>query len=134
LGIYRLLLATVGFYPSEVTLASFEAAVMADRVLLTWETEVERYVEGFDLYRVEHGDASFVRLNQDLIPSTAPEGPAGASYGFVDTSAVTGTTYHYWIEYLDLNGLREECGYITVEVPLVRNTWSSHVFLPLIAR
>jgi hypothetical protein len=92
------------FYPTAVTLASFTATPLAESILLHWETASEIDTLGFHLYRAEAPEGQRTRLNGALIPGQAPGGPVGAVYEFVDETAVAGTTYHYWLEDVDLHG------------------------------
>jgi hypothetical protein len=128
-GILRNLQGTI--IPTQVVTASFEAVVVDGKVVLTWETETEQNNQGFDLFRHEGGP--FIRLNQDLIPSKVSEGSEGASYMFVDSSAVAGTEYNYWIESVDRYGFRENQGHLVIEVQYSEpGAISNVIFLPLV--
>jgi hypothetical protein len=126
-GILRNLQGTI--IPSQVVTTSFEAVVMGDEVMLTWETEIEQNNQGFDLFRHEGGP--FIRLNQDLVPS---KGAEGALYTFIDNNVVAGTEYNYWIESVDRYGFRENQGHLIIEVQPSGSgpTLSEDIFLPLV--
>ncbi len=79
-----------GSTPLAVTLASFDAQAMADRIQLSWETVSEANNAGFNLYR----SAS----------PAAPGSTQGASYSYEDTEVSAGQTWYYWLEDVDLNG------------------------------
>jgi hypothetical protein len=129
-GILRSLQGTI--IPTKVVTNSFEAAVLNGEVVLTWETEIEQNIQGFDIYRHEGGP--FIRVNQDLIPSQASDESTGASYSFVDGNVVAGTEYTYWIESVDRYGFRENQGNLVIEVQYLEPgpTPSESIFLPLI--
>jgi hypothetical protein len=129
-GILRNLQGTV--IPSQIVTTSFEATAMGNRVMLTWETEIEENNQGFDLFRHEGGP--FIRLNQDLIPSKALEGSEGALYTFIDNNVVAGTEYNYWIESVDRYGFRENQGHLIIEVqpPGASPILPEDIFLPLV--
>ncbi len=125
---------TDGVYPSLVVLTSFTTDTAGPRFVVQWQTETERHNAGFNLYR-SNGDSQLsVKLNQVLIPSQAV-GEDGASYEFVDASAVPGATYDYWLESVDLHGLASYLGTITITVPVPAPPASSRgmfrVFLPI---
>jgi hypothetical protein len=88
--------------PLAVTLASFDAQAMVDRILLSWETVSEVNNAGFNLYRSASPAAPDALLA--YVPSQAPGSTQGASYSFNDTEAAPGETWYYWLEDVDLNG------------------------------
>jgi hypothetical protein len=88
--------------PQAVTLASFDAQAMADRILLSWETVSEANNAGFNLYRSSSPAAPDALLA--YVPSQAPGSTQGASYSFDDTEVAAGETWYYWLEDVDLNG------------------------------
>ena len=88
--------------PLAVTLASFDAQAMVDRILLSWETVSEANNAGFNLYRSASPAAPDALLA--FVPSQAPGSTQGASYSFDDTEVTPGQTWYYWLEDVDLNG------------------------------
>jgi len=88
--------------PLAVTLASFDAQAMVDRILLSWETVSEANNAGFNLYRSASPAAPDALLA--FVPSQAPGSTQGASYTFDDTQVAAGQTWYYWLEDVDLNG------------------------------
>jgi hypothetical protein len=88
--------------PLAVTLASFDAQAMVDRIQLTWETVSEANNAGFNLYRSASPAAPDALLA--FVPSQAPGSTQGASYSFDDTEVTPGETWYYWLEDVDLNG------------------------------
>ncbi len=88
--------------PLAVTLASFDAQAMVDRIQLTWETVSEVNNAGFNLYRSASPAAPAALLA--FVPSHAPGSTQGASYSYEDTEVSAGQTWYYWLEDVDLNG------------------------------
>lgn len=92
--------------PAAVTLAGFEAQQVGDHVRVTWETVSELDNAGFNLYRGTSADGPDVQLNDALIPSQSPGSPEGFTYTYEDRrDLVSGTTYWYWLEDLDMSGV-----------------------------
>ncbi len=88
--------------PLAVTLASFEAAGEADRVVVTWETLSEASNAGFNLYR--SADAAGPLTLLAYLPSQAPGSTLGAAYRFDDLAVQPGETWWYTLEDVALNG------------------------------
>ncbi|HUT04352.1 MAG TPA: right-handed parallel beta-helix repeat-containing protein [bacterium] len=86
-----------------IELVSFNAKGLNKRVLLSWTTATEIDNAGFDIYRKEEGGASLVKVNSSLISGRGTAG-GGASYSFVDTGVVSGTTYLYYLCDIDTKG------------------------------
>jgi hypothetical protein len=77
---------------------------MADSsVLVEWTTESEVDVAGFNLYRSESPAGPYVKVNDALIPG-ASDPLLGGKYTYTDTNVVTGQTYYYKLEDVDLDG------------------------------
>jgi hypothetical protein len=100
--------------PTSVKLASFSARNRVDASpLLEWETWEEMHNLGFNLYRTDSPKelpGPEQRLNDGLIPSQALGSVTGATYAYVDETAVTGVTYYYWLEAIDDKGVTELYG------------------------
>ncbi len=87
-----------------VDLASFTAEVAGPAIELKWQTVSEVDNLGFNLYRAESAGGPYTRLNAALIPGQLPGSPIGGTYNFLDTTALRGVTYYYWLEDVDLYG------------------------------
>lgn len=87
-----------------VDLASFTAEVAGPAIQLDWQTASEVDHLGFNLYRAESAGGPYTRLNAALIPGQLPGSPIGGTYNFLDTTALRGVTYYYWLEDVDLYG------------------------------
>ena len=71
----------------------------------------------FNLYRSMAAGGSRIRLNEDLIPTQHPGRPTGAEYTWLDSSAVPGTFYYYWLEDIDTNGAAILHGPVSLTLP-----------------
>ncbi len=100
-----------------VFLTSFEAEYIDNEVIITWSTEYEFGVLGWNILRSEtvaFEDA--IQINTDLIPSTgAPTTPA--NYTYIDDNILLGNTYYYWLECVFENGNNTFWGPISVTIP-----------------
>jgi hypothetical protein len=85
-------------------------------VVVEWTTANEVNTAGFNLYRSEHPDGPYSRVNPSLIPaSTDPL--AGSEYEFEDTSVQAGRTYYYQLEDVEYSGATNRHGPIVVTAP-----------------
>ena len=118
--------------PSAVTLSKFEATHGAKGVRVKWVTLAEVDTWSFSIYR-----ANGVHTGEDL-PSDAVKvtpadilaegrGTSGATYEFVDETAVSGKTYTYWLSET------ETTGRVNVYGPA---KWAgpSKIFLPMLTK
>lgn len=87
--------------PLAITLASFEAQPQASSMRVSWETVSELNNAGFNLYR---GSSAAPESMLAYVASVAPGANYGASYEWFDTDVVSGQTYWYWLEDVDING------------------------------
>jgi hypothetical protein len=88
--------------PLAVQLAEFSATALPDAVLVRWATVSEVDSQGFNLYRSQSPVAPVALLA--FVPSHAPGSSQGFAYEWQDTDVLTGQTYHYWLESLDMAG------------------------------
>jgi hypothetical protein len=127
-----------------VELISFAAQANADKVTLTWETAAELDNEGFNIWRSEAADGSYVKLNSSLIPAQG-NADTGASYEYIDTGVVKGSTYYYKLEDLDISGVSTFHGPISaaaspfqpIYLPLIISATASPtqpIYLPVILK
>ena len=74
-----------------------------NRTVVTWETNSELNNRGFNLYRGVEPSGPDRQLNEYLIPSQSQGSPGGFVYTWEDRAdLVSGTTYYYWLEDVDL--------------------------------
>jgi hypothetical protein len=117
--------------PTAVTLAGFTAHSTASAISIDWETALEINILGFNLYRAAALDGSQTRLNDDVIPSQASGSLGGASYAFLDDTALPGIKYYYWLEVVPVNGSPERHGPVSA---VVLPELPFQVFLPWAVR
>ena len=80
-----------------------EPTPAASVVVVEWTTESEVDLAGFNLYRSESPDGSYVKVNTALIPG-ASDPLLGGRYVYTDTNVVAGHTYYYKLEDVELDG------------------------------
>lgn len=90
--------------PTALEMSSLGATCSAGVATVSWETVSEVNNQGFNVYRSTAVDGAREQVNAALIPSKVPGSTTGAAYQFVDSTAVTGNTYYYWVESVDLGG------------------------------
>jgi hypothetical protein len=90
--------------PTLIELTSFAAGPDNSAIILAWSSASEIDTAGFNLYRAESQNGSYMKINASLIPA---EGSAaeGAAYEFVDKEVKNRKTYYYKLEDIDLNGV-----------------------------
>jgi hypothetical protein len=110
--------------PTPVRLENFHATSLFQGVQLDWQSVQEIDLLGFNLYRAEAPDGSQSMLNTQLIPAVNPGSLRGNPYQYLDTTALTGTTYYYWLEWVG-TGASEMFG------PVNAVSLSNRVWLPI---
>jgi len=89
-----------------VQLSSFKAKKEANNIILTWITQSEVNVWGFNIYRSDDDTTQFLRINQEIIDA------AGSSaiehiYCYVDKHIPSLGTSYYRLECIDIDGSSE---------------------------
>lgn len=97
-------IATVCEETTAITLASFDAAPGNGSVTLAWTTGDETNNFGFNVYRADSSEGTYVKLNTSVIASQSDSGE-GASYVYADDTAQNRKTYYYKLEDVDVNGV-----------------------------
>jgi len=97
-----------------VELSSFSATVTSDCfVSLNWVTQTESNVAGYNVYRSDNNSAPEYRVNMNIIPATNTS--SQHTYSFVDTENLQmNSTYFYWLENVDMNGMSDMYGPVSV--------------------
>jgi hypothetical protein len=72
-------------------------------VIVEWTTESEFNLAGFNVYRSDEPEGSFLKLNDALIPASS-DPVARGSYVYTDTTVTAGVTYYYKLEDVELDG------------------------------
>lgn len=76
----------------------------ASSLTITWTTESELDIIGFNLYRADSADGEFIKINDELIPPAA-DPFIGGEHTFEDETVIRGETYYYQLETIDRNGI-----------------------------
>ena len=82
-------------------------------VIVEWTTESEFNLAGFNVYRSDEPEGSFLRLNDGLIPASL-DPVARGSYVYTDTTVTAGVTYYYKLEDVELDGSSTKHGPIEI--------------------
>ncbi len=80
--------------PTGMALSRFTAQAGAGGVLLGWATMFEDDIDGFVVWRAAQATGAYTAVS-DLIPS---QDPTGASYEWLDATAVVGQSYWYKLQ------------------------------------
>lgn len=103
--------------PTSVRVNSFTASQNGSGIVLSWNTGGELHNLGFHVYRDVNGHKT--QLNPSLIAGSALmmrealEQHGAKSYAWIDPSPVAGAVY--WLEDVDLNGIRTMHGPVMVQ-------------------
>ena len=97
-----------------VELSSFTATTGDSKVTLRWRTETEVNNIGFAIYRSEAKDGNYTKI--DFV-SGAGSTAMSTDYQFADTKIEPGKTYFYYLEDVDVTGVRNKNMTIKVFVP-----------------
>ncbi len=111
-----------------INLTSFKAIIGEIAVDLTWQTAREIDNEGFNLWRSETENGSYVKINDLLIPAEGNT-DTGASYEYTDPNVSKDKTYFYKLEDVDANGTSTFHGPVSA---LVTASKFDQIYLPLI--
>jgi len=86
-----------------VQLTSFTAESVRGQVILKWQTQSEIDNLGFNILRSESKDASFEKINAEII-NGAGNSTSPTDYSFVDDRVEANQTYYYQLEDIDIRG------------------------------
>lgn len=82
------------------------AALQGPQIQVQWKTESELDIVGFNIYRSDAPDGSFVKVNNDIMaPSVDPL--LGGEHFFVDGDVQWFRTYYYKLESVDRSGMAD---------------------------
>ncbi len=99
-----------------VELTSFTAIVTQDQVVeISWVVESETDLAGYNVFRndeIELGGAIQVNDGQIIASNSTTQ----TTYTFTDLDTEYGTTYHYWLESVELDGQNQFYGPVSVTV------------------
>jgi hypothetical protein len=105
--------------PTAVDLLYFTATGAKRAIVLHWETATELDNLGYNLYRAASLSGERTRVNETLIPTNVPPGTnEGALYEYVDRGKPLKkrTTFTYWLEDVDIYGVRTLHGPVSATV------------------
>lgn len=104
--------------PSAIALTALEAIPGNRTVTLAWETGDEEDNMGFNIYRAESEDGTYIQINNTIIPA---EGlfSGGAEYRFVDDGVRNRNTYYYKIEDIDNHAVSTQHGPVSATPRLI---------------
>jgi hypothetical protein len=101
----------LGQTPLPIELSSFDATYDCDGcVVLNWTTQTEFNNAGFHVYRSTDKDGGYNLLNEKLVESTG-----NYTYKYIDDTVDTNVdTYYYYLEDVDLDGVKSRSQIIKV--------------------
>lgn len=70
---------------------------------ISWTTESELDIIGFNLYRSDTPDGEFLQINTEVVPP-ADDPFIGGEHMFIDEGVVRGQTYYYQLETINRTG------------------------------
>ncbi len=93
-----------GCDPTAILLSAYSTQALPEGIQLTWRTAQELNLQGFYTYRADSPEGLKNQLNSQLIPAQDPGQFQANEYSFIDSTAVVGTTYYYWVEWVEATG------------------------------
>jgi hypothetical protein len=102
-----------------VLLSQFGATMEKDSITIKWTTASEVDNLGFNLYRSSQKDGPYQKLNSKLIPGSL-NAVISNQYQFTDKEVESGKTYFYFLENVDIKGLKSQSEIIEVVAPFVQ--------------
>jgi hypothetical protein len=108
-----------------VNLSFFTAIPIDSGIELKWRTESEVDNLGWDIYRGEKQDGEFIQISDKLIPG-AGNSAMPNSYRFIDGTALKDRQYYYYLEDVDVAGMRHKSPIIPIspEAKTLSATWA----------
>jgi hypothetical protein len=109
-----------GFWGAPLAAADpfLAAAARGEVIAVTWQTQTEIDVVGFNIFRAGAEGGSWTKINAELIASQAPGGAVGNFYQFLDISVEPGITYYYHLEVVFSSGGGAMYGPVPAMVPV----------------
>ena len=104
--------------PLSITLSSFTATYSTEALNICWITQSESNNAGWNVYRSDNECLEeAIQVNSELIAGAGTTSEP-TEYTFADEHPVeTETTYHYWLESRDFDGLTETHGPVSLIIP-----------------
>lgn len=101
--------------PIAVSLTNFKALVVNEQVQISWESESEINHAGYNIYRSDSKNGTFVKINSILITSDVSSEQQNRNYEYIDAVALSGTFY-YKLEDISLDGSAKLHGPVMVSI------------------
>ncbi len=114
--------------PTAVDVANLRAQKQDTAITISWQSNSEADIVGFNLYRRDSLTGTFTLLNTTPILANGSGSPAGFDYTYDDTTAQADAHYWYGLTIVRLDGSTEAYG--IADVNLQRQT--QRVFLPVL--
>ena len=102
-------------YSLPVTFSTITAELKDGKVILKWITASEVGNVGFNVWRGKKEEGPFQKRNLDLIRSKG-DSSMPQKYSFTDEDVENGRRYFYYIESVDLAGVRQRSGLVGITV------------------
>jgi len=80
---------------------------MTGEIVLYWRSETERGYYGFNVYRGESKDGTYLKINKEIVHVAETTGTP-QEYVYVDQPLEIGKVYYYYIESVSFAGTKEE--------------------------
>ncbi|MEW5868418.1 MAG: SdrD B-like domain-containing protein [Chloroflexota bacterium] len=91
--------------PTAVVMENYAADAVAGQVALTWQTSLEKDLQGFNIYRAASLDGERTQVNAEMIEGLGFGGMPGLiDYQCLDEQVEAGVTYYYWIVAVGFDG------------------------------
>jgi len=84
-----------------------DASRMTGEIVLYWRGEPERGYYGFNVYRGESKDGTYIKINKEIVHVAETTGTP-QEYVYVDQPLEIGKVYYYYIESVSFAGTKEE--------------------------
>lgn len=81
------------------------AAAEPPQAKLHWSAIDGQHCYGYLVYRATDRQGPFLRLNRELVPTPA-DGAQEHRYDYVDRDVEPGTTYYYYLDFVDKSGVK----------------------------
>jgi photosystem II stability/assembly factor-like uncharacterized protein len=102
-----------------IKLASFGADCQSNEIIIAWNTLSELDNAGFNLWRSEAENGSYIKINSSLIEAVGGA-TLSAEYSFTDATAIPGGTYYYKLEDIDTSGGSTFHGPVSAKIPAIK--------------
>ena len=99
---------------------------LSQAIIIDWTTALEENTLGFNVYRSNTSESGMQKINQDRINSKVFGTSSGASYHFVDNTALPGMFYTYYLAEVTTGGSENIVSQATI--------YDGNIYLPLMLK